>query len=332
MHAAVVSSFGTAPAFTEVAEPEATSPNETVVDVLAVGLHPRVRSQAAGTHYTSTQELPLVPGIDGVGRTKDGGLRYFVLPDTVMGSLSERTVIDLRRSISLPDDTDVVRVAAAMNPAMSSWLALRQRTRFTPGQSVLVLGATGSAGQLAIQVARLLGAGRIVAAGRDTTTLALLPGLGADATVGLGGDPVHVDAALGRACTEVDVVLDYLWGDPAAAAMRAVVEARRDRRAPLTWIQIGSIAGPTASIPSAALRAARLEIVGSGQGSITTEEILAELPALAAAVTQGTVRIEATALPLSEVAHAWAATSHARTRIVLTPQEHAATPGGATTA
>ena len=112
---------------------------------------------------------------------------------------------------------------------------------------------------------------------------------------------------LGPAASDVDVVLDYLWGEPAAAAMTAVVTDRADRGKPLAWIQIGAVAGATAAIPSAALRAARLQIVGSGQGSVSTREDLAELPALAEEVAAGTLDVDARALPLAEVEEAWAA-------------------------
>jgi NADPH:quinone reductase-like Zn-dependent oxidoreductase len=295
-----------------------------LVDVLAAGLHPRVRSQANGSHYTSTDELPLVPGIDGVGRGPDGRLRYFILPDTTMGAMAEQTVIDVRRSVVLPDSTDPVAVAAAMNPAMSSWVALRQRVSFQPGQDVLVLGATGSAGQLAVQIARLFGAKNVVAAGRDAGRLAALPALGATATVRLDGDTGEDgdagETALGQAAGDVDVVIDYLWGEPAAAAMIAVVTHRADRGKPLSWIQIGSVAGPTAPIPSAALRAARLQIVGSGQGSVSAREYVAELPAIAEAITAGTLDVDARAVPLADVEQAWAAAADAMQRIVLTPQ------------
>src|SRR5262245_53488697 len=139
MKAAVVSSFGVSPRYDDFPTPAATDPDELVVDVLAAGLHPRVRSQANGSHYTSTRDLPLVPGIDGVGRGPDGLLRYFVLPDTTLGSMAERTVIDARRSVVLPAGSDAVAVAAAMNPAMSSWIALRRRVTFEAGQNVLIL-------------------------------------------------------------------------------------------------------------------------------------------------------------------------------------------------
>src|SRR6202012_415523 len=110
--------------------------DEVLVDVIASGLHPRARSQANGSHYTSGDGLPLVPGVDGVGRDPDGTLRYFVLPDTTMGAMAEQTVVDQRRSVVLPDGTDPILVAAAMNPVMSSWVALRRRIDFEPGQTV----------------------------------------------------------------------------------------------------------------------------------------------------------------------------------------------------
>ena len=320
MHAAVVTTFDSAPRYQEFPTPVPADEDEMLVDVLAAGLHPRVRSQANGSHYTSTDELPLVPGIDGVGRGPDGRLRYFILPDTTMGAMAEQTVIDIRRSVVLPDSTDPVAVAAAMNPAMSSWVALRQRVPFQPGQDVLVLGATGSAGQLAVQIARLLGAKNVIAAGRDAGRLAALPALGATATVRLAGDAGETADRMGQAAADVDVVIDYLWGEPAAAAMIAVVTNRADRGRPLSWIQIGSVAGPTAPIPSAALRAARLQIVGSGQGSVSPREYVAELPALAEAITAGALDVDARAVPLADVEQAWAAAADARQRIVLTPR------------
>ena len=144
MYAAVVTSFDVAPSYQEFPTPTPQGSDEVLVDVVAAGLHRRVRSQADGSHYTSTGQLPLVPGVDGVGRMSDGTLRYFALGDTTSGAMAEQTVIDLRRSFVLPDGTDPVLVAAAMNPAMSSSVALRRRTTFEAGQTVLVLGATGS--------------------------------------------------------------------------------------------------------------------------------------------------------------------------------------------
>jgi NADPH:quinone reductase-like Zn-dependent oxidoreductase len=316
MKAAVVSSFNSAPRYQDFPVPAPADDDELLVDVLAAGLHPRVRSQADGSHYTSTAALPLVPGVDGVGRGPDGLLRYFVLPDTTMGAMAEQTVIDTRRSIVLPAGTDPVTVAAAMNPAMSSWVTLRRRVSFQAGQDVLVLGATGNAGQMAVQVARRLGAGQIIAAGRDTGRLAALPALGATATVPLGLDGTA--DRLAKTAADVDIVLDYLWGQPATDAMIAIITSRADRGRPLSWIEIGSVAGPTAEIPSAALRAARLQLVGSGQGSVSTREYLAELNVLTQEIAAGTIDVNARAVPLAQVEEAWAATSTTH-RLVLVP-------------
>ena len=321
MHAAVVTTFDSAPRYQEFPAPVPAGGDEMLVDVLAAGLHPRVRSQADGSHYTSTDELPLVPGIDGVGRGPDGRLRYFILPDTTMGAMAEQTVIDIRRSVVLADTIDPVAVAAAMNPAMSSWVALRQRVHFQAGQDVLVLGATGNAGPAGgpdrETVRRRPDHRRWPRAGR----LAALPALGATATVLLDGDADGTADRLGQTAADVDVVIDYLWGEPAAAAMIALAHRPRRPRKPLTWIQIGSVAGPTAPIPSAALRAARLQIVGSGQGSVSAREYLAELPALAEQIAAGTFDVDARAMPLSDVEQAWAAAADARKRIVLIPQQ-----------
>jgi NADPH:quinone reductase-like Zn-dependent oxidoreductase len=311
MRAAVVASFDAPPKYQDFPEPRSDEEDALVVEVLAAGLHPRVRSQADGSHYTSTDALPLVPGVDGVGRDPDGRLRYFVLPDTTLGSMAERTLIDPRRSVVLDDAADPVAVAAAMNPAMSSWVALRRRVAFAAGQSVLVLGATGNAGRMAVAVARRLGAARVVAAARDATKLSRSD---ADDTVVL--DDAERLAAL---ASDVDVVLDYLWGEPAAAAMAALIAARPDRGKPLAWIQIGAVAGPTAPIPSAALRAARLQVVGSGQGSVPTRDIVAELAALAGEIAAGTFAADARAVPLADVERAWGEAATTTRRIVLTP-------------
>jgi NADPH:quinone reductase-like Zn-dependent oxidoreductase len=320
MKAALVTSFAAPPRYAELPPSLPTGPDDLVVDVLAAGLHPRVRSQADGSHYTSTGRLPLVPGIDGVGIDGEGRLRYFVLEDAAMGSMAEQTVIDRRRSVALPAASDPIAIAAAMNPAMSSWLALRRRAPLHAGQSVLVLGATGNAGRMAVPIARLLGADRIVAAGRDGARLAGLMTQGATDLVCLSGDADEVARRLAAAASEVDVVLDYLWGAPTAAAMAAIVSGRADRGRTLTWIEIGSVAGPTASLPSAALRAARLQIVGSGQGSVGTAEILAELPALAREIAGGSFPIDAVPVPLRDVEAAWTAAPRGTERIVITPR------------
>ena len=184
MNAAVVTSFQEPPHYRPFDAP-VPSPGEVLADVLAAGLHPRVRTGAAGKHYTSSGTLPMIPGIDGVGRLPDGRLVYFAADDDAMGTMADKALVDPRRSVELPDGADVAKVAAAMNPAMSSWVALRRRVPLKPGQDVLVLGATGNAGAMAVRVARRLGAGRVVGAGRDPARLAALVPAGADEVVRL---------------------------------------------------------------------------------------------------------------------------------------------------
>jgi len=316
MHAAVVRSFDMPPRYETFPAPEPGGEHEIAVDVLAAGLHPRVRSGASGSHYTSTQELPLIPGVDGVGRAADGQLLYFVALDSAFGTMAERTVIDRRRAIPLPADADVPAIAAAMNPGMSSWVALRRRISLQAGQRVLVLGATGNAGQMAVQIAKFLGAGHVAAAGRDAKRLAGLASLGADETVSLSGEPDEVARALAAAGADADVVIDYLWGSASEQAIPALVQGRADRSKPLRWIQIGSMAGTTIALPSAALRAANLQLLGSGQGSLTTAGIVAELPALAEQISAGAFVVDPLATPLSDVESAWNAPTAPGQRIV----------------
>ena len=319
MHAAVVRSFDQPPRYETYDRPEPAEPGETVVDVLAVGLHPRVRSGASGTHYTSTGTLPMIPGIDGVGRLTDGQRIYFLTPDDTWGSMAERAVVDPRRTVPLPENADVAKIAAAMNPAMSSWVALRRRVPLQEGQSVLILGATGNAGAMAVQVAKRLGAGRVVGAGRSQARLAELPAIGADEVVPLTDDPEVTAEHLASAAAEVDIVIDYLWGEPASFTMMALLKARADRSRAMDWIQIGAIAGPAIELPSAILRSANLRIQGNGQGAISPGGYLAELPSLIDEIDAGTIKVEVREVPLADVESAWNAPVAPGVRTVLIP-------------
>jgi NADPH:quinone reductase-like Zn-dependent oxidoreductase len=315
MNAAVVTSFDEPPHYQKFEVPQPSSSDELLVDVLAVGLHPRVRTGAAGRHYTSTGTLPMIPGVDGVAQRADGRRIYFVADDDVIGTMADKAVVDQRRTIELPDDVDVATIAAAMNPAMSSWVALRRRVPLEPGQSVLVLGATGSAGTMAVQVAKRLGAGRVVGAGRDRGRLDALTALGADEVVQLTEDA----AAVAAAAADVDIVVDYVWGQPAQQAMMALLAARTDRSRALDWIQIGAMAGPTLELPSVALRSANLRLQGNGQGAVSARAYLAELPSLVDEIGAGSFAVRTNLVPLADVEGAWAHTDQPGERTVLIP-------------
>jgi NADPH:quinone reductase-like Zn-dependent oxidoreductase len=303
MNAAVVTSFDEPPHYRSFEVPPARD-GEITVDVVAVGLHPRTRSGAAGRHYTSTGRLPMIPGIDGVGRRADGRLVYFVADDDVIGTMAEKAVVDPRRTVELPDGAGPARIAAAMNPAMSSWVALRRRVPIQPGQTVLILGAAGNAGAMAVQVAKLLGAGRVIGAARDVTRAR-------------GDEVVSLDE-VGKAA-DADIVLDYLWGRPAQEAIVAMLTNRSDRGRLLDWVQIGSVAGPTIELPSVALRSANFRLQGNGQGAVSPRAYLAELPALIDEIEAGRIRVTPRPVPLRDVEQAWARPDQPGERTVLIP-------------
>ncbi len=313
MKAAIITAFTEPPHYGDCADPVPHGPGEMLVDILGAGLHHLTRGRASGRHYSSVGSLPLVPGVDGVGRGTDGKLRYFAQRPGQSGTIAERTVIDLDHSIELPPDSDPITIAAAMNPAMASWLALRCRVPFQRGQKVLVLGATGSSGSLAVQIARYLGAAQVVAAGRNESRLATLAALGATDTVSLG------DPRLGALACEVDVVLDFLWGECAVRTMEALLQQRADRRTPLTWVHVGSMAGETSPIPGAFLRSADFQIVGSGHGSVPDRDILMALPELVDAIARDSFQINVKAVPLRDVEQAWPHAAHTNGRVVFTP-------------
>lgn len=315
MKAAVITSFGQPPRYADFADPTPNGPGEMLVEMLAAGLHHLTRGRASGAHYSSIGALPLVAGVDGVGRDAHGKLRYFAQGRGQNGTMADRAVIALDHSIVLPSGSDPVTVAGAMNPAMASWLALRCRVPFQRGQKVLILGATGSSGSMAVQIARHLGALEVIAAGRDEQRLAKLLALGATEVVTLK----DVERGVGAVACEVDVVLDFLWGDSSVRVMEAVLRQRADRSRSLTWIHVGSMAGEVAAIPGALLRSAHLQIVGSGNGAVSGRDILTELPALAKEIARGTFHIDVKAAPLRDVEQVWSEASHTGERIVFTP-------------
>src|SRR5271168_389430 len=184
MKAAMVVEAGQTPIYGDFKEP-IPADGEVRVTVSAAALSNVVKSRASGTHYSSSGELPFVVGIDGVGRLDDGRRVYFALPRAPFGSMAEKAVIRPSQCVSLPDDLDDVTAAAIANPGMSAWAAFRERARLAPGENVLINGATGTAGRLAVQIAKHMGARKVVATGRNAEALKALSELGADVTIPL---------------------------------------------------------------------------------------------------------------------------------------------------
>ena len=275
MNAAVVEAFDRPPRYAEFADPVAGD-GEVLIEVTAAGLHPIVKALASGAHYGSTGALPFVPGVDGVGRLADGSRVYFGATRSPFGTFAERAVTAPRMCVPLPDGLDDVTAAALANPGMSSRAAL-MRAQFVAGESVLILGATGVAGQLAVQIARRLGARRIVAAGRNPKALAELAALGADAVISLDQERDALVSAFRQtlADAKIDVVLDYLWGQPAEIVLQAISQKGLSHAAPrIRFVQIGNSAGPTISLAGATLRSSGLELLGSGFGSASPQQIM----------------------------------------------------------
>lgn len=315
MHAALIESFDEPPHFRSIPTPQARA-GHAVVDVLAVGIHPATRGIASGRHYASSTTLPFIPGIDGVVRMPDGTLAYVGGPGSA--TLAERILINPRAAIPLPDDADPVTVAASMNPAMSSWVVLQARVPFQSGQEVLVMGATGNAGSMAVKAAQYLGAGRVVAAGRNRDRLDQLLSEGADEVVVLSADDDATAHALERAAGQVDIVLDYVWGAPAELAMGAILGARKDHTQLLDWVHIGGTAGPAITLDGAHLRSNALRISGSGFGSIDMQQ--ARLPDLVAAINSGALVVQPRPVPLADIETAWAHEDAPGERTVIIPQ------------
>jgi NADPH2:quinone reductase len=319
MNAAVVESFDTPPRYRSFVDP-VPGDGEVLVKVTAAGLHPIVRALAAGTHYGSTGELPFIPGVDGVGRLDDGTRVFFGSARSPFGTFAELAVARRELAIPLPDSIGDTVAAATSNPGMSSWVALKARAKFVSGESVLILGATGAAGKLAIQIAKRLGARHVVAIGRNVDVDALKQ-LGADSVISLSQDHDALVAALRREWTDtgVDVVLDYLWGQPAESVMEAIARKGLLESAPrVRYIQIGGSAGATITLPAATLRSSGLEILGSGFGSASMTEIRKALSDFFAESARQPFREEIRTAPLSQVEALWTASGD-RARLVFQP-------------
>ena len=316
MRAAVVRDFDQGPVYDAFELPPVA--DGVALDVLAAALSPRVRSGASGAHYTSKGVLPLVPGIDGVGRLADGRRVYFLAASDVAGTMAERTWADPRLTVALPDGVAASAIAAGLLPAISSWVALTRRAPIQPGQRVLVLGATGTAGQLAVQIAKRLGAGEIVAVGRDADALARTRAFGAAHVVRLTGTRADADA-VAQVASEVDIVLDYLWGDVTSAVLPALCRHRADESRALRWVLIGSVAGDEIALSSVLLRKRNLHVLGSGQGASTTREMFSVAPHIVTAFAAGQLDVAVREVPLADVATWWSAPARGGERLVFVP-------------
>jgi NADPH:quinone reductase-like Zn-dependent oxidoreductase len=320
MTAAVLHTIGQPPRYEEFREPELAT-GEVVVEVRAASLKPVDKQMASGSHYASFRELPAVCGVDGVGLLEDGSRVYFGGPRRPFGAMAQRTLVARARCWAIPAGLDDLTAAALPNPGVSAWMSLGWRAQLSPGQSVLVLGATGITGKLAVQIAKLLGAGRVVAAGRNEEALSFMPSLGTDATIQLNQPDGALREAFVRESggTGFDVVVDYVWGHPTEVLLDALTGSDLAARGPrIRLIQVGESAGAAISLPASALRSSGLEIMGAGSGAMPPMEVLSDaFQKVMAHGAQKQLRIEVERVTLREIAEAWQRES--RSRLVVVP-------------
>jgi NADPH:quinone reductase-like Zn-dependent oxidoreductase len=316
MKAAIVQQAGQTPVYGNFPDPIATH-GEHRIDVTAAAISQITKGRAAGTHYSSDGQFPFVPGIDGVGRLEDGSRVYFVLARAPYGGMAEQTVVPATRCLPLPDGLDDVTAAAIANPGLSSWAALRERAGLRLGETVLINGATGSAGRLAVLIAKHLGAAKVIATGRNVEALQQLAALGADVTIPLPEEDDALERSFKPHFAEgVDVVLDYLWGRSAERLLISAAKAGAEAR-PIRFVQIGSVSGSDITLPSAVLRASAIELMGSGIGSVPLERMIAVTGELLQAAVPVGLRIAVDPVPLSRIEQSWTRAAGS-SRIVVT--------------
>jgi NADPH:quinone reductase-like Zn-dependent oxidoreductase len=311
MKAAIVAAAGRAPIYGDFTEPVART-GEELITVRASALCHFSKSRSSGRHYSSEGEFPAIAGIDGVGLTADGRRVYFVLPEAPYGAMAEKSLVRSERCVPVPDGLDDITAAAIANPGMSAWAGLVERARLQPGETVLVNGATGTAGRLAVQLAKHLGAGKVIATGRNAEELEEVRALGADIVIPFSLGALHPTGAeeYERVLEEqfaggIDVVLDYLWGESAKTVMVAIVKGVDDAT-PVRFVHVGGASGEeTIELPGAALRSSAIVLMGSGVKSVRMTVLLDAIRNVFEAAGPASLKIATKTVPLSEVESTW---------------------------
>lgn len=320
MKAAVIYKAGDIPRCGEVPDPVPQG-HQQIIHVKAASIKNLDKMRAKGNHYDRHTVFPAVVGVDGVGVLADGTRVYAGSPG---GMMAEKAVVATQRAVPLPDGIDDITAAALPNPGLSAWLSLDVKGGLKKGDTVFILGATGVTGRLAIQIAKLLGAGKIIAAGRNKTLLDTLPSLGADVVVSLSQPEEELRKELLQLKKEshFDVVIDYLWGGAAELLLDVLTghdlhaAAKRTR-----YVQVGEMAGASVRLKGATLRSSWIELCGQGGGGLP-EDIMKKisteyLPKLFAMAAEGQLKIETEAVPLSRVEEAWQRTDSGRRMVVV---------------
>ncbi|HYL13148.1 MAG TPA: zinc-binding alcohol dehydrogenase family protein [Terriglobales bacterium] len=319
MDAAVLHKLGKPPRCEQFPEPVAGD-KEVIVHVRVASLKPVDKQVASGSHYASPRELPFICGTDGMGHLGDGQRVFFGGCRPPYGAMAQRTVVPRAFIFPVPAGVSDELAAALANPGVSAWLALTLRAKLAPHENVLILGATGVTGRLAVKIAKLLGAGRVVAAGRNPQILRGLQQLGADATIRLDmpAKDLHESFVQEAGDSGFQVVIDYVWGQPTEAFLSAITSTKFASIGTETrLVQVGESAGPTISLPAAVLRSTALTILGTA--GIPTRDVLADaLQRVMAYAVTGELQLDTTAVPLADIESAWERNQSGR-RIVVIP-------------
>jgi NADPH:quinone reductase-like Zn-dependent oxidoreductase len=308
MHAAVLHGHGQPPEYGRYPVPRRAA-GQGLIRVTAAPVNPLDLLCASGVSYFGAPALPYVPGSQGVGvieyaDTLQAGQRVWFSGSAGMapgdGTMAEYYVADEGALVALPDSVSDDLVAALGLSAIAAWMALTWRGGLQPGEHVLVLGASGTVGQVGIQVAMLHGAGRVIAACRDAHGRQRASELGADAVVDLSGDdPAHLASSLADASAgRLDLVLDPVWGVPAEAATRVLSPRGR-------LVNLGSAAGQQANLSSATLRNGELSVLGYTNNALRPEQKAAALGEVLLYAADGRIDTDRETLPLAEIASAW---------------------------
>jgi NADPH:quinone reductase-like Zn-dependent oxidoreductase len=323
MKAAVLHHFGSIPRYEEFPDP-VPEKDELLVLVKAVALENVDKAMAKGTHYASRQFLPQLPAIvgsDGIAMRDDGQLVGFGGLRPPYGAIAEKAVFPNMYHVPIPDGVDAATAATVPGSALTSLLPLSWGAKLQPDETVLINGATGFTGKLAVQVARLLGAKRVIGTGRNAVALQSLHDLGADAVIDLkGSDENVVEAFKQEAGTSgYQIILDFLWGHPTELLIEALVPRELSfAKHRVRLVQIGEMAGPKISLAAEALRTSGLEILGDGCG-LTPEAIAEGTHQVWEWIKAGKLQADIEQVPLKYVENAWQRTDVHGKRIVIVP-------------
>jgi len=296
MRAAVVEVYGQPPSIREYDEP-VESEGQEVVEIELAGINPIDLAIASGTFDAGAPPLPYVPGREGIAVNGDGERIWFDSPMFPFGSMAEKAPIAAGSGFTVIDDIESETALALGIAGMAAWLSIQWRGQLKAGESVLILGASGSVGQIAVQVARLLGAATVIGAARSESGRGVVGGLGVDEVIDT--EPERLTAAIQEASGGgVDLIIDNLWGEPAAAAMLALNVNGR-------LVQVGNSASRESTLKAGPIRGTGASILGHRNFQAPLDVQESAFRQLCQYALADEIKIDVEAIPLDDVADAW---------------------------